>query len=104
MVWESFDPEDEQHFNPRKLTTQLLLAIATSIDALAVGMTFACTGYVVLQQLISPLVVIGLVSFLFSLAGYHLGCRFGRSIAKRMRPELIGGLILIAIGLKNLLA
>lgn len=103
MVWESFSPEDEQHFNPRKLTTQLLLAIATSIDALAVGMTFACTGYVVLQQLVSPLVVIGLVSFLFSLAGYYLGCRFGRSIAKRMRPELIGGLILIAIGLKNLL-
>ena len=45
MVWESFNPDQEQHFNPRKLRTQLLLAIATSIDALAVGISFACTGY-----------------------------------------------------------
>ena len=44
MVWESFGPEEEQHFNPRKLRTQLLLAVATSIDALAIGISFACTG------------------------------------------------------------
>ena len=103
MIWESFGPEEERHFNPCRLHTQLLLAVATSIDALAVGVSFACTGYTVLSQLTLPLIIIGVVSFLFSIMGYHLGHRFGRTITKRMKPELIGGLILIAIGLKILL-
>ncbi len=103
MIWESFGPEEEQHFNPRRLHTQLLLAVATSIDALAVGISFACTGYTVLSQLTLPLMMIGVVSFLFSIMGYHLGRHFGRTITKKMKPELIGGLILIAIGLKILL-
>ena len=103
MIWESFGSEEEQHFNPRHLHTQLLLAVATSIDALAVGISFACTGYTVLSQLTLPLMMIGIVSFLFSIMGYHLGRRFGRTITKRMKPELIGGLILIAIGIKILL-
>ena len=102
MVWESFGPEEEQHFNPRKLRTQLLLAIATSIDALAIGISFACTGYSSLGQLTLPLIIIGVVSFLFSLIGYQLGTRFGRSIARRLKPELIGGVILIGIGVKIL--
>lgn len=103
MIWESFGPEEEQHFNPRRLHTQLLLAIATSIDALAVGISFACTGYNNLPELTLPLIIIGLASFLFSIMGYHLGRRFGKTITKRMKPELIGGLILIAIGLKILM-
>ena len=103
MIWESFGPEEEQHFNPRRLHTQLLLAVATSIDALAIGISFVCTGYTVLSQLTLPLIIIGLVSFLFSIMGYHLGRRFGKAITKRMKPELIGGLILIAIGLKILM-
>ena len=103
MVWESFGPEEEQHFNPRRLRTQLLLAVATSIDALAVGISFACTGYTTIGQLTLPLIVIGVVSFLFSLIGYQLGARFGRSIARRFKPELIGGIILIGIGVKILM-
>ncbi len=103
MVWESFRPEEEHHFNPRRLRTQLLLAVATSIDALAVGISFACTGYDRLEQLALPLFVIGLVSFLFSIAGYQLGRRFGKMIARRLKPELLGGLILIGIGVKILL-
>lgn len=102
MVWESFNPDQEQHFNPRKLRTQLLLAIATSIDALAVGISFACTGYTAVGQLALPLIIIGVVSFLFSLIGYRLGARFGRSIARRLKPELFGGIILIGIGVKIL--
>ena len=102
MVWESFNPDQEQHFNPRKLRTQLLLAIATSIDALAVGISFACTGYTAVGQLTLPLIIIGVVSFLFSLIGYRLGARFGRSIARRLKPELFGGIILIGIGVKIL--
>ena len=70
MIWESFSPEEEHHFNPCRLRTQLLLAVATSIDALAVGISFACTGYTSLSQLTLPLLLIGLVSFLFSIVGY----------------------------------
>ena len=103
MVWESFGSDEEQHFNPRKLRTQLLLAIATSIDALAVGISFACTGYTAVGQLTLPLIIIGVVSFLFSLIGYRLGARFGRSIARKLKPELLGGIILIGIGVKILM-
>ena len=103
MVWESFGDDEEHHFNPRLLRTQLLLAVATSIDALAVGISFACTGYTNLSSLTIPLFIIGIVSFLFSIMGYHLGRHFGRAITKRMKPELMGGLILIAIGVKILL-
>ena len=102
MIRESFGPEEQQHFNPHRLRTQLLLAIATSIDALAIGISFACTGYERLSQLMLPLVIIGVVSFIFSIVGYQLGARFGHSIARRLKPELFGGVILISIGVKIL--
>ena len=104
MIWESFGDEEDQHFNPSKLRTQLLLAVATSIDALAVGISFACTGYTALSQLTLPLLLIGLVSFLFSIVGYHLGRCFGKTIIRRLNPELIGGTILILIGVKVLMS
>ena len=104
MIWESFGDEEDQHFNPSKLRTQLLLAVATSIDALAVGISFACTGYTALSQLTLPLLIIGLVSFLFSIIGYHLGRCFGKTIIRRLNPELIGGTILILIGVKVLMS
>lgn len=104
MIWESFGDEEDQHFNPRKLRTQLLLAVATSIDALAIGISFACTGFTELSQLTMPLLIIGLVSFLFSIFGYHLGRRFGKAITRRLKPELFGGIILVLIGLKILLS
>jgi putative Mn2+ efflux pump MntP len=44
------------------------------------------------------------VSFLFSIIGYHLGRRFGKSITRRLKPELLGGVILILIGVKVLLS
>lgn len=102
MIRESFGEEEEHHFNPTRLATQLLLAVATSIDALAVGISFACTGYNRAAQLVLPLVVIGLASLLFSVGGHLLGIRFGRSISRRLKPELVGGLILIGIGIKIL--
>jgi len=102
MIRESFGPEEEHHFNPSHLRTQLLLAVATSIDALAVGISFACTGYTKLSQLTLPLIIIGVVSFLFSIIGWLLGVRFGRTITRRFKPELLGGIILILIGVKIL--
>ena len=103
MVRESFGPEEEKQFNPQNLNTQLLLAVATSIDALAIGISFACTGYRAIEQIVYPLIVIGIVSFLFSLFGYLLGVRFGKSIARKLKPELLGGIILIVIGIKILI-
>lgn len=103
MIWESFGDEEDQHFNPSKLRTQLLLAIATSIDALAIGVSFACTGFTDLSQLTMPLLIIGIVSFLFSIVGYHLGRRFGKTITRKINPELLGGVILILIGVKILM-
>ena len=103
MIWESFGDEEDQHFNPSKLRTQLLLAIATSIDALAIGISFACTGFTQLSQLTMPLLIIGIVSFLFSIVGYHLGRRFGKTITRRIKPELLGGVILVLIGVKILM-
>ncbi|MBR4364652.1 MAG: manganese efflux pump [Prevotella sp.] len=102
MLMEAFEQEEEHTFNPRKLTIQLLLAVATSIDALAVGISMGCTGYHSISQLTIPLVIIGAVSFLFSITGYLVGIRFGRQVTKRIKPEIIGGIILILIGVKIL--
>ena len=103
MIRESFDEEQEHSFDPQRLRMQLLLAIATSIDALAVGISFACTGYHRLSQLTVPFIIIGVVSFLFSILGYLLGTRFGKSITRRLKPELLGGIILVVIGVKILM-
>lgn len=104
MIYESFQPEEQHFFNPRKLHTQLLLSVATSIDALAVGISFAVTGYTTMSLLLEPLVWIGIGSFLFGVFGHLLGLQFGEAVRKRLRPELVGGIILILIGVKILLS
>jgi putative Mn2+ efflux pump MntP len=104
MIWESFGDDDHQTFNPLSLHTQLLLAVATSIDALAVGISMACLDYERLSQLTLPLVMIGAVSVLFSVMGYLLGVRFGPIITRRLKPELAGGLVLLFIGIKVLVS
>ena len=105
MIWEAFtNDEEHQTFNPLSLRTQLLLAVATSIDALAVGISMACLGYEHIGQLTVPRLMIGSVSMLFSLLGYWLGVRFGHSIARRFKPGLLGGLVLIFIGVKVLIS
>ena len=77
--------------------TMLLLALATSIDALAVGVTFAF-----LQVHILPAVCfIGVITFLLSALGVKLGSVFGMKY--KSRAELAGGIILILLGLKILL-
>ena len=105
MIWESLaDDDSEPSFNPLHLRTQLLLAVATSIDALAVGISMACLGYNHITTLTLPLVMIGATSVVMSIAGYWLGVRFGRIVARRIKPELIGGLVLVFIGIKVLLS
>ena len=103
MIWDSFKDEDEPHLNPRGFKTQLAMAVATSIDALAVGITYACTGYNSIRSISLPLGIIGLVSFIMSILGFSLGVRFGEAVNKKMRPELLGGIILMGIGVKILI-
>ena len=103
MIAEAFRPTGEPpSFRPQRLSTQLLLAVATSIDALAVGVSMAVVGYSTLASLFLPLTLIGCGSLLLALLGHELGIRFGRAIARRFRPELLGGIILVAIGVKVL--
>ncbi len=96
-----FDKEEEDS-KEKKLNKSicyiLTLSIATSIDALAMGVTFSCVGYTDFSQLIMPLVLIGITSFVFSIFGFVIGMYLGRKIKFRM--EIVGGIILIAIGLK----
>lgn len=102
MIKDSFGSEEEAHFDPSKLTSQLLFAVATSIDALAVGIPFACLGYKNIEQLTLPLIVIGVCSFVMSILGNILGVMCGKSIVKRLKPEFIGGVILLLIGFRIL--
>lgn len=104
MIRDAFLPEEDHKLNPRNSKTQLMLAIATSIDALAVGISFACMGYHHIYTLTYPIMVIGLVSFVMSVVGFLLGIKFGLSIQQRLKPELFGGCILIIIGTKVLLS
>lgn len=102
MIKDSFGSEEEAHFDPSKLTSQLIFAVATSIDALAVGISFACLGYKNIEQLTLPLIVIGVCSFVMSILGNILGVMCGKSIVKRLKPEFIGGVILLLIGFRIL--
>lgn len=102
MILDSFKEEEKKSFNPRRMKVIFTLAIATSIDAMAVGISFSCTGYASFASLIYPLVAIGAVSSVMTAIGLYIGVRFGKAFAERLRAELWGGLILVAIGIKVL--
>ena len=98
MVKESFSKEEECHdgsFAPRAM---FLLAVATSIDALAVGVTFALLPKI---GIVSAVLPIGVTTFLLSAAGLKVGSVFG--LRYKSRAELAGGVILILMGIKILL-
>jgi putative Mn2+ efflux pump MntP len=71
--------------------------VATSIDALAVGISL---GVLHNEGIVYPGIVIGIVACTFTAAGLHLGKRLGAAFGKRM--EVVGGLVLVAIGVKIL--
>ena len=96
MLWESRE-NCQKKKNPLDWHVLLMMAIATSIDALAVGLTFAVLD----MPIVTPVILIGLVTFLMSGFGVFLGDRAGCFFGKKV--EIVGGLILIAIGLKIVL-
>lgn len=102
MVREHFDKEKTCCFDPTQLKVILMLAVATSIDAFAVGISFGVTGFNTLVSLIFPLITIGITSFILSIAGGLIGACFGRKY--HFYSELFGGIILIGIGLKILIS
>lgn len=97
MIKESFSKEEEETSSTMCFKEMFLLAVATSIDALAVGITFAF-----LQVNILPAVsLIGITTFVLSVIGVKVGNLFGSRY--KSRSELAGGIILILIGIKILL-
>jgi len=96
MIYEALwgDEEARAAKDPTRGASLIVLSVATSIDALAVGFSLALLGI----EIWFPAVVIGIVAFAFTAIGLHLGCRFGALFGKRM--EVLGGLVLIGIGVK----
>ena len=97
MIREALSKKEESANGDLDVKTMFLLAIATSIDALAVGVSFAC----IQVKLWSSVLIIGITTFLFSVLGVKIGNVFGSKYEKS--AGIIGGIILILIGLKILL-
>lgn len=105
MLYEAIKGDEEEecgccndkNYDKLDLKELFILAIATSIDALAVGITFAFLKYPVEKAV----VVIGVVTFIISIAGVYIGNFFGSRFKKK--AEIAGGIILVGIGVKILL-
>lgn len=97
MIIQSMQPEDEDGpKNPLHLPTLLMLAVATSIDAFAIGISLSMLRV----SILTPALIIGLVTFALSVAGVYFGHLFGHFNEKKM--EVAGGLVLIGLGTKML--
>lgn len=96
MIRESFG-KDEEVNDSFSFKTMLPLAIATSIDALAVGVTFAFLDV----QIVTAILLIGVTTFAISAAGVKIGNVFGAKY--KSKAELAGGIILILLGIKILI-
>ena len=97
MIRESLSEGDDEvsdHFSFKEVT---LLAIATSIDAFAVGITIALLK----DPILISSAIIGIVAFLFSIAGIYIGKKLGHFVGDKF--QILGGVILILIGIKILL-
>ncbi len=98
MIYESTKMDSERReTNPLKLPMLLMLSIATSIDALAVGISFALLNI----SIVTPILIIGTVTFGLSFLGVLIGNNIGHFFEKKI--EILGGLILIGIGIKILI-
>ena len=106
MIREALSKDDEDTSAALDVKTMFLMAVATSIDALAVGITFACVPVEIIaaSQLVNTLVavcLIGAITFVLSCAGVKAGSVFGSRY--KSKAEFVGGAILILIGVKILL-
>ena len=97
MIHEALDNDEEEADASLNVKTMFLLAVATSIDALAIGITFAFLKV----NIIPAVCFIGIVTFIISFAGVQIGNVFGARY--KNKAEIVGGVILILLGLKILL-
>jgi len=98
MIYESSKMEvNSKKIDPLNVYVLLMLSIATSIDALAVGLSLSFLNV----SIALPAIIIGVVTFLLSIFGVYLGNRFGHYFERKI--EIIGGLILIGIGIRILI-
>lgn len=97
MIWAALRHHDDEDADPRLRTRDLLLlGLATSIDALVVGVGLAF----IKVQIVPTVTVIGLVTFALSVLGVALGRRIGGRVGRS--AEIVGGLILIGLGVRTL--
>lgn len=106
MIKESLEKEDEEASESFDFKTMFLMAVATSIDALAVGITFACVPVrlIFASRVINTLIavlIIGIITFVLSCIGVKIGNVFGSKY--KSKAEFTGGAILILLGLKIIL-
>ncbi len=97
MIYDSTKKEAEKRDEIIKLQSLLILAVATSIDALMIGLSFAFLQMSILE----PIIMIGFVTFILSFAGFLFGCELGTFIGSKVK--IAGGVILIGIGIKILI-
>ena len=97
MIHEALDNDEEEADASLNVKTMFLLAVATSIDALAIGITFAFLKV----SIIPAVCFIGIVTFIISFAGVKIGNVFGARY--KNKAEIVGGVILILLGMKILL-
>lgn len=97
MVYESFKVEEESNIDYNSNKSFLLLAIATSIDALAAGVSFAFLKI----NIIFVIITIAITTFVLSVAGVYIGRKVGKVL--KSKAELVGGILLILMGVKILL-
>lgn len=98
MIYESFKIRTiEEKFDPSNLFVLLVLSVATSIDALAIGITLSF----ITSSIIAAVIIIGVVTFVLSYLGVCIGKRFGHFFENKI--EAVGGLVLIGLGIKILI-
>lgn len=100
MLKEAFDDETAEHArqDPTKGLTMVMLSVAVSIDALAVGLSLA----VLRADILFPALMIGIVAFVTTIAGLRLGTTISEFSHLHTYAEVLGGVVLIGIGLKIL--
>ncbi len=97
MIYESLKIESvEKNIDPSNIIVLLALSVATSIDALAIGITLS----LITSSIITAVIIIGLVTFVLSYLGIIIGKKFGHFFENKI--EALGGIILIGLGLKIL--
>jgi len=98
MIYESFKIKSvEDNYDPSNILVLLVLSVATSIDALAVGLTLS----LITRSIAIAVTIIGLITFILSYLGVLIGKRFGHFFENKI--EIIGGVILIGLGIKILI-